>query len=298
MSVTRISSDKFVYVMDKKNPAVLTVRPGARLVFETKDAYDGQIESEDQDVKGVDLDTVCPSTGPVAVEGAVPGDAIKVYIEKIENAGPGIIVSLPGLGIFAEDIKRSTIIMADVKKDGITFANGIKLPWRPMIGVLGTAPKDEPIPCGFQDNHGGNMDCMRITEGCTVYLPVFHPGGMLSIGDVHGCQGDGEINGTAVEMSANVHVTVDLVKGMNITDPMLETDDMLYSLVSDETMEKATKRASKNIRDLTSKKINLDDELTNMLCSLVGSLEICQIVDPKVTVRFGMPKWVLDKGSK
>ena len=134
------------------------------------------------------------------------------------------------------------------------------------------------------------MDCKEISPGNILYLPVFHPGGLLSMGDVHACMGDGEIMGTGVEVPANVWVTVEIIKGLDIPDPLLETSDMIYSVASDDTLENATKKAVSNIREMVASKLKMDLDTTGMLLSAIGELKICQVVDPLLTVRFGMPK--------
>ena len=110
------------------------------------------------------------------------------------------------------------------------------------------------------------------------------------MGDVHACMGDGEIMGTGVEVPAKVCVTVEVVKGLDIQDPLLETADMLYSVASDDTLENATKKAVSNIREMVASKLDLDIDTTGMLLSAIGELKVCQVVDPLMTVRFGMPK--------
>jgi len=290
MSIFTVPAKKYVCTMSADNPAVLTVPSGSKLVFETNDALDGQIQNEKQGFDSLDWERVNPATGPVAVEEAEPGDTLKIIIENIECDCTGVMAAIGGFGALADDITQPSIKMLDILEDRIPFIEGIDLPLNPMIGVIGTAPAGEAVPCGVPDRHGGNLDCKLVAPGNALYLPVFHKGALLAIGDVHACMGDGEIMGTGVETAAKVHVTVEVIKGMTITDPILETHDTVYSLVSDETLELASKRAIKNIRNMTAKKLNIDNNTAGMLLSAIGNLEVCQIVDPKLTVRFGMPK--------
>jgi len=276
--------------MSKDNPSVLTAPSGSRLLFETNDALDGQVTNSDQSISALNWERVNPATGPVAIEGAMPGDALKITIESIEPAATGIMAAIPGFGVFGESTAQSSLRVMPIHNDHIEFGDGIKLPFRPMIGVVGVAPTGDPVRNGVPGSHGGNMDCKKISPGSILYLPVFHPGGLLAMGDVHACMGDGEIMGTGVEVPAKVVVIVDLVKSMNIPDPLLETVDMIYGIASDETLEKASKIAVRNIRDMVAAKLKLDDATTGMLLSAIGELEICQIVDPLMTVRFGVPK--------
>jgi len=285
-----VSEKHFVYAMSKDNPAVLTVPSGSELVFETKDALDGQVSSDGQSIDSLNWERVNPATGPIAIEGAMPGDVLKISIKRIEATGNGVMSAISGLGVFGDSIKQSSLKVMPVSDDGIPFDANIRLPYRPMVGVIGVAPAGEAIPCGTPGSHGGNMDCKEISPGNILYLPVFHPGGLLAMGDVHACMGDGEIMGTGVEVPAKVCVTVEIVKGLDIQDPLLETADMLYSVASDDTLENATKKAVSNIREMVATKLKMDLDTTGMLLSAIGELKVCQVVDPLMTVRFGMPK--------
>ena len=293
MSTFTISSDNYINAMSADNPAVMTVPPGSKLVFETKDALDGQILSESQGFDSMNWERVNPATGPVAIEGAEPGDSLKIIIEKIECDSTGVMAAIGGFGALADDISEPSIKVLNILEDRIPFMDGVDLPLRPMIGVIGTAPAAGAVSCGVPDHHGGNLDCKLVAPGNILYLPVFHPGGLLAVGDVHACMGDGEIMGTGVETAAKVHVTVELLKDHRISDPVLETSDTLYSLVSDETLELASVRAIRNIRNQIAEKLSIDNNTAGMLISAIGNLEICQIVDPKLTVRFGIPKGLL-----
>lgn len=289
-----IPASQTIYTMSTENPPVLHVAPSSNLLFETCDCFHGQIKDEAHNLNALDWDHINPATGPVFIEGAEPGDALKIYIANITFTGNGIMAAIPDVGIFGGDVTESNFRILKVEHDHIVFANGIKLSTRPMIGVIGTAPAGEAIPCGTPGNHGGNMDCTKIAPGSTLYLPVFQPGGLLAMGDVHAAMGDGEVMGTGVEIAAKIQVTVDLVKNCNLTQPLLEADGLVYSIASADTMETAAKEAAKAMRDMAAKKLQINADTAGMLLSAVGNLEICQIVDPKVTVRFGLPKkWVL-----
>lgn len=288
-----IPSEQAIYAMDKNNSPVLTVPSGSKLVFQTCDCFHGQVKNASQSIDSLDWDHINPATGPVFVEGAEPGDTLKITIEQIAFTGNGVMAAIPGAGVFGSEVTQSSIKMLKVSDNQIDFGNGIVLPVRPMIGVIGTAPENEGIPCGTPGSHGGNMDCTKIAPGNTLYLPVFHPGGLLAMGDVHACMGDGEIMGTGVEIPAEITLIAELVKNHSITDPMLDTPDYWYTIASGQTLESASQLAIRNMRDWIAGKLALGRDVAGMLLSAAGNLEICQIVDPKVTVRFGFPKSLL-----
>jgi len=288
-----ISSDNYVNAMSADNPAVMTVPSGSRLIFETHDALHGQIQNEEEGFDSMNWERVNPATGPVAIEGAEPGDSLKITIEKIECDDTGVMAAIGGFGALADDIIKPSVKVLKILEDRIPFIDGVDLPLTPMIGVIGTAPAVGTVSCGVPDHHGGNLDCKLVAPGNILYLPVFHSGALLAVGDVHACMGDGEIMGTGVETAAKVHLTVEVIKNYSTTDPVLETPDTVYSLVSDETLELASVRAIRNVRDIVVEKLGIDNNTAGMLISAIGNLEVCQIVDPKLTVRFGVPKKIL-----
>ena len=161
-----------------------------------------------------------------------------------------------------------------------------------MIGVIGVAPAGEKIPTGTPGHHGGNMDNNKITAGTVLYLPVFQPGALLAMGDLHARMGDGEICDTGVEIAGTVTVQVEVIKGFTLSNPVLETKDTLYAVASEKTLAEAVKTAACDMAEIVMRKTGLALDQTNMLMSAVGNTEICQLVDPLITSRFGMPRTI------
>ena len=116
-----------------------------------------------------------------------------------------------------------------IEKDRVYF-DQLALPYRPMIGTIGTAPELEGISTYLPGHHGGNMDLPCVTTGCKIHFPVKVPGALLHIGDAHAIQGEGEISGVAVEMPSEVTLNVDLVKNKAIDWPRIENEGMLSTL--------------------------------------------------------------------
>ncbi|MDP4091361.1 MAG: acetamidase/formamidase family protein, partial [Bacillota bacterium] len=169
----------------------------------------------------------------------------------------------------------------------------LKLPVKPMIGVIGVAPESGEISCGSPDCHGGNMDNTMIADGASIYFPVFHEGALFAMGDVHAVMGDGEIGVSGAEASARVTVKIEVVKGLKISNPVLENSEVLSTIAASEDLDKAVDRAVFDMYELLKGKTKVKDEELVMLFSLTGNTEICQVVDPKKTARFVMPKHVL-----
>ena len=160
------------------------------VIFETLDALSNQITSEEQTLEVVDFSKVNPATGPLYVKGAKPGDALKVDILDIEVADRGVVLTAPKAGVLGDKVKKPKTKVCKIE-DGYVYFGDIRIPARPMIGVIGVASLEE-IPCGKPGKHGGNMDTKLIRKGTTLYLPVFVEGGLLAIGDLHAVMGEGK----------------------------------------------------------------------------------------------------------
>ncbi len=289
----KVSSETVVYSMAAENKPVATCKPGNTIIFETKDCFSNQIRTEDKLFELTDWDTVNPATGPVAVEGAMPGDVLKVSIKKIEVAGQGVMIAVPEMGFLDKYIEESQTKIIPIENDQAVFNDKIKLPLSPMIGVIGTAPAEIAVPCGTPGSHGGNMDTTSIKEGADLYLPVFVEGGLLAMGDLHAVMGDGEVVVCGVEIAGEVTVKVDLIKGKSISDPILENSEAWYTIASAPTLGEAAQKVTDNMFEFLSQRLSLPTNEIGMLMSLICDLEVCQVVDPEKTARMKLDKKAL-----
>ncbi len=282
-----------VYQMDAGNRPVLRVPDNTAVVFHTLDCFGGQVARDLDTVDTLDWEHINPAAGPIFIEGAVPGDTLKIHIENIVVGTQGIMAAIPGNGVLGELVQTSKARIFPVERGQIRFNDHISIPCDPMIGVIGVAPKEGAVPCGTPGSHGGNMDNTRIRKGSVLYLPVFHEGGLLSIGDVHARMGDGEVMVTGVEIPAKVAVYVEVLKKHPIENPALEDSSSVYTIASHENLEQAVFLAVRDMNRIIQKRLGLSLEDAGMLMSAAGSLQFCQVVDPKRTVRFAMPKTIL-----
>jgi amidase len=271
---------------------VATVKSGAELTVETRDSLDGAVQSEDDVIEAVP-EEVNAATGPIAVEGASPGDVLAVEIEEIRlTEDDGRVITIDGFGLLdgEPDIEAPRSRMTPVKDGQISF-EGIDVPVEPVIGTIGVAPEEESYTTLIPHDHGGNMDTTDVTAGNTVYFPVFQEGAMLAMGDCKAAMADGEMCGTGSEIATAIDVTVDVIEtATEIKRPLVETPDAWKVLASAETLEAATKRANLDAIELLAAEHDLDATDAYMLSSLVGGLEISQVVDPLVTARNAVPK--------
>lgn len=300
MSEYVITADKHVLAMSADNPAVATVPQNTRIRFETKDCFSNVIQSEDMPFTQVSWDCINPATGPVAVEGAEPGDILKVQILDIQIADKGVVAAAPGFGDMPESVDTVTRIVP-VKDGKAIFTwptrNGEvtrALPVRPMIGVIGVAPAGEAVPTGTPDSHGGNMDCKRIVKGATLYLPVNVPGALFSTGDVHAVMGDGEVVVTGLEIPAMVTLSFTVIKNKKLPTPMLVEGGQVMTLASAKLLDDAASMATRNMQAFLVDELGMDRTAAGMLLSMEGDLAICQVVDPLKTARMEISADILE----
>lgn len=287
-----ISGSKVIYNFTHDMGHVESISPKDIIKVETNDCFFQQIIKEDQVMTEIDYDRLNPATGPIYVEGAEPGDILKVKILDIDVADKGVAAAVPGEGVLGNQV--TTIKVINIENDYAIF-NGIKLPIEPMIGVIGVAPaeKDGNWPTETPWKHGGNMDTTDIKAGSTLYLPVNQEGALLALGDCHAIMGDGEICFTGLEIPAVVTLEIDLIKEKTIEWPLVETDEYTMIIASgndlDDALYFATNEAVKYIRD----SLELEWEDAYILASLVVDMKISQVVDPKKTIRAAIPKHVV-----
>jgi amidase len=282
-----------IYEFNKENTPTKVVEAGSTLEIETYDCFLDQIQSEDTVIDSIDWDKVNPATGPVYIEGAEPGDVLKVKVDKIEIDDQGVMVVVPELGMMGKSIEKMQAKILEIKEDHVIF-DEIKAPLNKMIGVIGVAPEQGGVNCGTPGAHGGNMDTKLVEEGATLYFPVAAKGALFALGDLHAAMGDGEVSGSGVEVAGKVTVTFDVIKGETITQPMLENEEGFTQIASAENLDEAQDLAGKLMVERIVEKSGKSLNEVTMLMSMVGQAGVGQIVNPLKTARFTVPKQVLD----
>lgn len=290
-----IGREKSVLKMSPKNVPVAHASPGDTVVFDTFDCFSNEIGREDQLFSSVGWDRINPATGPLYVDGAKPGDILRVEVLDIKLDSQGVMTTAPNHGALGHMIDEEKTKVVPIVNGKAKFNNRIQLDVVPMIGVIGTSPEEDEIPTGTPGTHGGNMDCKRIGIGSVVYLPVNVPGALLSMGDVHAVMGDGEIIVCGIEIAAKVTVKVDVLTGLSLPLPMVIQGEHVMTIASDETLDEAAVTATEMMFDFIRQALHMDIHEAGMLLSAAGDLRICQIVDPLMTVRMEFPLWILDK---
>jgi acetamidase/formamidase len=235
--------------------------------------------------------------GPIAVRGAEPGDTVEIRIRAIDLWLPIAAMSFrANKGSLPEDFpySRDRVFFIDLAKKVIDFAPGVSVPVKPFWGVIGVAPPRSMgrVPSGPPNVFGGNMDNHDLQPGTSLFLPVHVPGALISIGDGHAVQGDGEVGMSAVETSLKGEIQVVLHKGMRITWPRAETPTHYMTMGLHEDLNQAAKIATREMLNfiVETKGVPRDDAL--MLLSAAMDLRVTQIVDGTKGVHALMPKSV------
>jgi amidase len=284
----RIARSNRVFSYSAEHTPCATVAPGEVLVVETTNAFGDQHFEPGDTLADLDLEQCDPLTGPLYVDGAEPGDTLAVHIDHIELVGVGAQGIIPDFGILQWE--RLPLHFFEPRDGRIRWLRGIELETRPNLGAMGVAPRDRSIPSIEPGDHGGNQDTKYICAGSTVYFPVFHRGAFLFVGDCHQIQGDGELCGVAPETDAEVTLSVDVLKGKTIRRPRILAADRFMNLASAKTLEEAVKLAVRDAVDLLVAEKGLTEDEAYMLITIKADIEICQVVDPLMTVRVAMDR--------
>jgi acetamidase/formamidase len=234
-------------------------------------------------------------TGPIAVEGAEPGDALAIEILSIDcRQNWGYTRIRPLAGTLPEDFPvRKTWHTAIDRQRGVgTLPWGAEIELAPFFGVMGVAPPPAygAVTSIVPREFGGNIDLKELVAGTTLFLPVFAPGGLFSAGDGHGVQGDGEVCVTALETALAGTLRLSVRKGMGLKLPRAETPTHLITMGFDEDLDDAAKTALREMIALVGERLRLPPDDAYMFCSLAVDLRVTQLVDGNKGIHAMLPK--------
>jgi amidase len=293
MPLIRLSRDQTASAFDPGLAPRVRVASGALLEIETHDARAGALLDEPSGrsfVLGPPQRTPNPLTGPIAIDGAEPGDALRVQIDSIELGVRGWNGAHAHVGGYTPGtIPKALARVCDVEGDTVRFSDTIALPLAPMIGCIGTAP-EEARSTQSAGSFGGNMDHPVIAPGAIVHLPVLVPGALLFIGDAHAVQGDGELSGLGLEIPAVVRVRVELQEHGGLTWPWVETGERVIVCTAAPTFVEARNAAVGAMLTTLMSQLGLEPAEAMGLISLAGDLRLGAAWGaPEITVRLELP---------
>ncbi len=253
-----------------------------------------------------------PQTGPFYVEGAEPGDAVSIRIDRAyPNRRTGwtnnvvaehvvdaaYVTALPEreLVTWEMDLEAGTARIAPASAVGpLAGLASLVLPLAPMVGCLGVAPPGgQAIATATSGTYGGNMDYRGLMAGATVTFPVFAPGALIHLGDGHAVQGDGEIVGTGIETSFDVEFTVWLHKDMEMTWPRGENAGYIFTIGNARPLDQAVQHATSEMLRWLQNGYGLSAESAGTLLGQVVAYDVGNIYDPAYTMVCKVPKWAL-----
>jgi amidase len=310
-AVRTIHADCHHVGWDNALPPVLTLAPGTTLEMECQDASGGQLTAVATlgDLAALDFGRINPVTGPIFIDGAQPGDAVKITLDAFAPSGFGWTANIPGFGLLADEFPDPALHLWSYDRAAMTpaaYSPVGRVPLKPFAGTIGLALAEPGLHSVVPPRRvGGNLDIRDLSAGVELYLPVEVAGGLFSIGDTHAAQGDGEICGTAIESPMSVTLTLDLVKDARLEAPRFTTpgpvsrhlDAAGYEVttgVGPDLMTGAREAVSRMI-DLISARHGMSPVEAYMLCSVCGDLRISEIVDlPNWIVAFYFPRVVFD----
>ncbi len=305
--LTEAKQGRYHYTMGPYSDPVLSIKPGDRVVVETRDAFEGKIKKEtDRPTQLLEMPYLNPQNGPIMIEGAEKGDALAVFIESMAPRGAnprGTCCMIPEFGALTGTYYTATlneplpevVRKINIDEEWVYWSDRVKLPYHPHIGTLSCSPEIDSINSLTPDNHGGNMDLPDMGPGSVTYLPVRTPGARLFIGDAHACQGDGEVCGVAVEYPTVTTIRVDLIKNWSFEWPRLEREDFIMAIGSTRPLEDAARIAYRELVRWMVNDYQYDKWDADRMLSQCGMVRLGNFVDPKYTVGAAIRKKYLSR---
>jgi amidase len=289
----RLGREHRIYVLDPQASPAMTIDSGEELMVETWDAFEGirnPAALEEKALRG-------PATGPIYVNGAQPGDALKVdFISITPKATEGAVHMVrPGRGFLEAEFTQAYPTIIAIKEGRAVLPNGLRLPLAPSMGLVATTPTYPQNTASDSGPYGGDIDLKELVAGSTLYLPVFVPGGMLALGDCHAVVGDGAVAGTGAECSSDTHIRVTVEKSMGITGPRALTPDYFVVLSYGEELGPAMKQAVRDMVDFLVREKRVAPYDAYTLLSLAGDVRVSRTFRPISPVKMMLSRQALEQ---
>ena len=282
----------------------LRITPGDTVHLACQDSSGAQVHplTTVDDFQQIDRTRIHALTGPIAIDGAEPGDVLEISVLSVEHIGWGWTSIIPGLGFLDQRFTDPFLFHWQLDETTTSSLAPAIVPLRPFCGVMGVAQASagefRTRPPG---SFGGNMDVRELSSGATLYLPVQVPGALFSAGDAHAAQGDGEVCTNGIECPANVSLRFQLHKQQVLSGPVVESapprqiSSSAWLIVeSHEDALEAARAATSRVIDLLIARWGFTPEHAYLLCSVAMDLKLSQVVNrPMVTVSASIPKSLL-----
>lgn len=290
-------------------PPVLVVAPGDTVSLALKDASDGQVRPGMglAEFAAIDKTRIHALTGPVAVEGAEPGDALEIEILEFEHEGWAWTSIMPGMGALGDEFSEPFLHFWELEGGRTRSIPGVTLDLHPFCGIIGVQREESgEFRTRAPGKFGGNMDVRHLGAGARLWLPVLIPGAGLCAGDAHAAQGDGEVSINGMEAPMTVTLAVHLRKGRNLEGPYAAVPPSLLPerygtkpfhvfIESHADPREAAREAVRRAVSYLGARLGLGRERALILCSVVLDLKISQMVNaPMTTISGYLPEAIFD----
>jgi amidase len=287
----RLGRQHHVYVLDPKGQPAITIDSGEELIVETWDAFEGLRDAaalEEKALRG-------PATGPIYVNDAEPGDALRVEFLDISPKEGAVHMVRPGRGFLEEEFAEGYPTILSFEGGSVVLPGGLRLPLMPSMGLVATTPTYPQNTASDSGPYGGDIDMKELVTGSTLYLPVFVRGGLLAMGDCHAIVGDGAVAGTGAECSADTQIRVTVEKGMKIVSPRALTPDHFIVLSYGEDLGPAMKQAVREMVDFLVREKGMASYDAYTLLSLAGDVRVSRTFRPISPVKMMLSRKVLEQ---
>jgi acetamidase/formamidase len=288
---------------------VLTISPGDTVSLALKDSSDGQVRPgmNPSDFARIDRTRIHALTGPLAVDGAAPGDALEIEILDFRDEGWAWTSIIPGMGALGDEFGEPFLHVWKLEKGQTRSIAGVTLDLHPFCGIIGVQRAERgEFRTREPGRFGGNMDVRHLGMGARLWLPVLTSGAGLCAGDAHAAQGDGEVSINGMEAPMTVTLRIKLHKGLGLEGPYAVAPPALVParyvtkpfhvfIESHEDPREAARAAVRRAMALLGKRLGIGRELALVLCSVVLDLKISQMVNaPLTTISAYLPEAIFD----
>jgi amidase len=291
VSALAIEKGEIKFTISPSHPPVERVAPGTRVRIETELNIGDVLHNVGDEFKAemVQLPYANGATGPIAVEGATTDHVLVCDIEEIELVPPGFTALIPGFGPFVDWIRRRDFgvhaRVVDVRDGEVLWDDNTRIPVRPMVGVIGTAPLLDAVSTIDNGPHGGNLDVQEMGPGCRVYLPIAVDDALFYLGDCHAVQGDGELCGIgAIEIRTHTTVRLDLAPKLDgMVWPRIETAEHIGAVACARPLEDAFRLSVEELVKWMVSDYGFAEHDAILLLGQVAEARCTQLANPKYT---------------
>lgn len=273
---------------------MLKVPSGETVRIRTKDCFGNQLQGPEDQLSEIDWEAINPATGPIYVEGAVAGGTLKVHIDNIELDAQTSSCTGKDEGVCGDRFSDWATHFCKVEDGKVVWDERLSIPLAPMIGVIGVAPEGEPVNCGTPGKHGGQHGQYRYFRRCDAVFPRCRRRCAVRVRRHACCHGRWRGQRIGRGSCRLCDGDADRAAELSVPNPLIENETHFGIIVSAESLDKAAKLAVQQMVDLLASRTNESEADLVMLLSLVADVRVCQMVDPEKTVRFMVPKYVLD----